>query len=143
MYKTVVHLRVPLRIRVNRNLINMSPASIITDASVSSAARSPTAVLQQVKTLSTSQLKYIDIGVNLGDPVFQGIYHGKRAHESDLEDIIQRATAAGCLKMMITGSDLEQSKIAIKLAETYRTFIVKYLNGFLYELFNNYRPLHS
>ena len=84
------------------------------------SARPLTAVPQQVATLSAGQLKYVDIGVNLGDPVFQGIYHGKRVHESDLEDVIRRAMAAGCLKMMITGSDLEQSKIAVKLAENYR-----------------------
>lgn len=105
---------------MNRNLIRMLPTNDISDASSPSLARPITAVPQKGETLSAGQLKYVDIGVNLGDPVFQGIYHGKRAHESDLEDVIQRAMAAGCLKMMITGSDLEQSKIAIKLAENYR-----------------------
>lgn len=121
MYKTFVHLHILLQTRLNRKLVKMSSANMITVASLTSPTRPSSTIPQQVNTLSDSQLKYVDIGVNLGDPVFQGMYHGKRAHESDLEDVIQRATAAGCLKMMITGSDLEQSKIAIKLAENYRT----------------------
>jgi TatD DNase family protein len=66
------------------------------------------------------QLKYADVGINLGDPVFQGIYHnGKRAHESDLKDVIQRATDVGCRKMMVTGSDLVESRKGVQLAEEY------------------------
>lgn len=132
MHNRFVHFCIPLRVRLNRKLGKMSPANIITDTSLAPLARPPTPVLQQVKTLSTSRLKYVDIGINLGDPVFQGIYHGKRAHESDLEDVIQRAAAAGCLKMMITGSDLKQSRIAIKLAENYRTSNYRCLCGFRY-----------
>jgi TatD DNase family protein len=61
------------------------------------------------------------MGINLGDPVFRGVYHGRRAHEDDLEDIVQRALDVGCEKMMVTGSDLKESAHAIELAEKYRT----------------------
>jgi TatD DNase family protein len=62
------------------------------------------------------------VGINLGDPVFRGIYHGKKGHEDDLDDVIQRAVDAGCIKMMITGSDLKESKHALDLAKQYRRF---------------------
>ncbi|KAL5000729.1 hypothetical protein BDV10DRAFT_161893 [Aspergillus recurvatus] len=67
-------------------------------------------------------LRYVDIGINLSDPVFQGNYHGKQVHESDLDDIIQRARDVGCQKFMVTGSDLEESKRAIEIAQKYPGF---------------------
>ena len=143
MYKTFVHFRIPLWTRLNRKLVKFSPANMVTDASLAPSTRPPTAIPPQVNTLSDGRLEYVDIGVNLGDPVFQGMYHGKRAHESDLEDVIQRATAAGCLKMMITGSDLEQSKIAIKLAEDYRTCNYRMPGWLCISISFSARPLHS
>lgn len=119
MYKIFVRSRPPLRIiQIDQKLIKLSSMHPISDASL---ACPPTAISREVQSLSATQLKYADIGINLGDPVFQGIYHGKRAHECDLKDVIQRATAVGCLKMMITGSDLKQSRKAVKMAEDYRT----------------------
>lgn len=68
-------------------------------------------------SIDTDQLK---IGINLGDPVFRGVYHGKPAHDEDLRDVIQRALEVGCEKMMVTGSDLKESAHAIKLTEEFR-----------------------
>lgn len=62
----------------------------------------------------------LQVGINLGDPVFRGVYHGKEAHEDDLDDVLQRAVEAGCIKFMVTGSDLEESKKAVQLAKDYR-----------------------
>lgn len=70
--------------------------------------------------MTTSPLRYVDIGINLGDPVYRGIYHGKQGHEDDLEDVIQRALDAGCTKMMITGSNLSESEHAINISKRYR-----------------------
>lgn len=36
--------------------------------------------------------------------------------------VVQRALAAGCRKLMVTGSDLVESQKAIELAEAYRTW---------------------
>merc|ERR1711981_1119014 len=65
------------------------------------------------------KLRYIDIGINLGDPVFRGNYHGKQAHDDDYEDVLQRALDVGCEKFMITGSDLKESHHAVELAKAH------------------------
>ncbi|KAK0336929.1 hypothetical protein LTS16_008594 [Friedmanniomyces endolithicus] len=64
-------------------------------------------------------LRYADIGINLSDPIFRRVHHGKQAHEDDLQHVVQRALKAGVRKMMVTGSDLRESKNAIKLADEY------------------------
>jgi len=62
------------------------------------------------------------IGINLSDPMFAGYYHGKQAHEADLDDVIQRAKDVGCEKFMVTGSDIVESKEAINIARKYREY---------------------
>lgn len=64
----------------------------------------------------------MQVGINLGDPVFRGQYHGKQAHEDDLDDVVQRALDVGCAKMMITGSNLQESHHAVEIAKQYRTW---------------------
>ena len=66
---------------------------------------------------------YVKVGINLGDPVFRGIYHEKEAHANDLGDVIQRALDVGCRKLMVTGSDLKESEHAVEIAKQYRTFV--------------------
>lgn len=56
--------------------------------------------------------------------MFQGTYHGKQAHENDLDDVIQRARDVGCAKFMVTGSDLVESAQAIEIARKYREFLL-------------------
>ncbi|KAJ6122777.1 TatD family [Penicillium capsulatum] len=71
---------------------------------------------------SSQPLRYVDIGINLSDPMFNGQYHGKQAHESDLDDVIQRARDVGCAKFMVTGSDLIESAQAVQIAQKYPGF---------------------
>ncbi|KAI5290944.1 hypothetical protein KEM54_006922 [Ascosphaera aggregata] len=66
------------------------------------------------------RLRYADVAINLGDPVFTGEYHSKKAHESDLEDVIQRAVDVGCLKLMVTGSALDESRQVVEIARAHR-----------------------
>lgn len=62
----------------------------------------------------------LQIGINLSDPMFHGTYHGKKAHDDDLDDVIQRAKDVGCSKFMVTGSDLVESAEAVNIARKYR-----------------------
>ncbi|GEM07274.1 tatD DNase family protein [Rhodotorula toruloides] len=64
--------------------------------------------------------RLIDIGSNLGDPVFRGSYHGKQSHPDDFADILGRARRAGVGIQMLTGDCLESSKEVLALAQQHR-----------------------
>ncbi|KAL9115523.1 MAG: hypothetical protein Q9227_000844 [Pyrenula ochraceoflavens] len=64
-------------------------------------------------------IRYADVGINLSDSQYNGMYHGKQAHPPDQDDVVQRAVRIGCQKMMVTGSNLKESKGAVELAERY------------------------
>ena len=61
--------------------------------------------------------RYIDIALNLADPVYRGIYHSQQRHDDDLGGVLQRAGAAGCSKILVTGSDLHNSKTCVELCQ--------------------------
>lgn len=64
-------------------------------------------------------LCHLDIGVNLTDSMYKGIYHGSKKHEADLEAVLQRAWNIGMQKMIITGGSLEESREALHLANSH------------------------
>ncbi|KAI0392459.1 hypothetical protein F5Y17DRAFT_459879 [Xylariaceae sp. FL0594] len=63
--------------------------------------------------------RYIDIGINLADPIYRGVYRGKQRHQDDLEAVISRAKQVGCEKLLVTGSDLTSSRHALEIAKEY------------------------
>ncbi|GAB1605493.1 putative deoxyribonuclease TATDN1 [Argonauta hians] len=68
--------------------------------------------------LVTNMFKFIDIGANLTDPMYEGCYHGSKKHEGDLEEVLKRAYNQGLDKIMITGGNLEESQKSLQLANT-------------------------
>ncbi|KAJ3129533.1 TatD DNase [Nowakowskiella sp. JEL0407] len=64
-------------------------------------------------------MSLIDIGVNLTDPMFSGIYREKVVHPPDLLHIINRAITKNVDKMIITGGSLSESKAAIALSTSH------------------------
>lgn len=61
-------------------------------------------------------LRFIDIGSNLGDPVFRGDYYGKRVHPDDFHRVLSRARSAGVAKQILTGDCLIGSQQVKDLA---------------------------
>lgn len=60
--------------------------------------------------------KFIDIGANLCDGMYQGQYHGSSKHPADLEAVLQRAAQAGVERIMVTGTSLQESRDALQMA---------------------------
>lgn len=61
----------------------------------------------------------IDIGANLLDPMFMGVYNGKQKHESDLSLVLERAHQNGVESIIITAGNETDSQKA-------QEFITKY-----------------
>lgn len=81
----------------------------------------PLPLLAEGQTL-TCPCPKTQIGINLTDPMYRGIYHGRQAHPEDLPQVISRAQKHGVRKMMVTGSDIEESQKAIELVKQYRKY---------------------
>ena len=65
-----------------------------------------------------SQLRLCDIGVNILDDMYHGIYHGKQIHENYIEDVITRARSLSVNSMIFTGSNIEESRKTLTLCNT-------------------------
>ncbi|GIX63815.1 deoxyribonuclease TATDN1, putative [Babesia caballi] len=63
--------------------------------------------------------KFIDIGVNLVDKMYKGIYNGKQRHVADLPGVIQRAKSAGVVKMLLTAGSLSDLHESLEICEEY------------------------
>lgn len=64
---------------------------------------------------SSSLPRFIDIAVNLTDPMFKGEYRGKKAHESDVDAVLERAKKAGVVAQIITGDSAEAVREGLEM----------------------------
>ena len=67
-----------------------------------------------------SRLKVIDIGANLSDPMYKGMYNhsSKAVHQGDLDMVLARAYANHVEKIIITGTTLHDCREILELAKT-------------------------
>lgn len=59
----------------------------------------------------------IDIGANLTDSMYQGIYHGSQKHQPDLDKVLERSWKNNLSKIIITAGSVEESKKALEIAK--------------------------
>ncbi|KAI0427990.1 TatD family hydrolase [Xylaria sp. FL1042] len=86
---------------------------------MASEATSSTPLITTPDGNSIYKPRYIDIGINLADPIFRGVYHGKERHPDDLQAVVSRAQEVGCQKLIVTGSDFTSSRHALEIAKEY------------------------
>lgn len=67
--------------------------------------------LQSVRKM----LKIIDIGANLTDPMFQGVYNGSAKHQADLSNVLERGWVAGLEKVIVTCGTIFDCEQAFKI----------------------------
>lgn len=63
--------------------------------------------------------KYIDIGVNLLDGMYQGDYHGKTYHTEDMTHVLARSWESGLDKIIVTSGTLQEAQRALALCRHY------------------------
>ena len=51
--------------------------------------------------------KFIDIGANLLDGMYQGNYHGNNKHVPDLDAVLKRAWSNGLTHIIVTAGNLK------------------------------------
>ncbi|KAK4226472.1 hypothetical protein QBC38DRAFT_480471 [Podospora fimiseda] len=92
---------------------------IITSPKTTRATSSLAAKMALNQPHTSYMPRYIDIGINLADPIFRGRYHGKSKHPDDLKGVVSRAIEVGCTKLIVTGSSFKSSRDALKLAQEF------------------------
>lgn len=60
---------------------------------------------------------YLDIGANLTDGMFQGIYNGSQKHPNDLDIILERSWNSGLDKIIITVGTITDTDDAVNIAK--------------------------
>ncbi|KAL7720722.1 Hydrolase TatD family protein [Entamoeba marina] len=64
--------------------------------------------------------QFIDIGANLTDQNYQGLYHGKQKHDADLDVVLSRAERGGVSHIIITSGCLKDLKDSLAIIEKYQ-----------------------
>ncbi|CAE7167734.1 Tatdn1, partial [Symbiodinium pilosum] len=59
----------------------------------------------------------VDIGANLLDPMFKGVYREKSRHPADLSAVLFRARQAGVTRIMVTAGSLQESRDVLQLCQ--------------------------
>lgn len=60
-------------------------------------------------------LKFIDIGANLTDAMYKGVYNGSEKHQDDLKKVLERAWNGGVERIIVTCGSLEDINASVAL----------------------------
>jgi TatD DNase family protein len=67
--------------------------------------------------MQSTSYKLFDIAANLSDEKFQGVYNGKKYHEDDTEDVIERANKWHVEKMLLASGCIEDLHVSHTLSQ--------------------------
>ena len=67
---------------------------------------------------------FFDIAANLCSEEFQGIYHEKKYHETDVDEVIERANKMGVKKMLFAAENFEDTKISYNLSQKSSNYYI-------------------
>ena len=67
---------------------------------------------------------FFDIAANLCSEQFQGIYHDKKYHETDVDEVIERANKMGVKKMLFAAGDFEDTKVSYNLSQKNSNYYI-------------------
>lgn len=85
-------------------------------------ASSPSSATQQLTAhYDYSALNLTDIGANLMDDMYNGIYHSTPKHQPDLHAVLTRATQHGLSTVIITAGTYDECKQACQLIRQYES----------------------
>lgn len=62
--------------------------------------------------------RYYDVGVNITDAMFSGIYHGRQHHRNDTIDVLKKAYKHHVKNILLTGSSLEESRKTMEIIQS-------------------------
>lgn len=71
--------------------------------------------------MASPNLLFVEIAANLTDPMFSGVYNDRTVHPPDLPHVLNRASAAGVARTLVTAGTLAQSSEALALARAHPT----------------------
>jgi TatD DNase family protein len=71
--------------------------------------------LKGMPSVGHSGGRFFEIGANLLDDTFRGIYHGKQKHQEDILNVLERGKEMGVQRQIVTAGCLEDSVEALKL----------------------------
>ena len=71
-----------------------------------------------------SPYKFFDIAANMCDDEFQGIYHEKKYHESDVDEVLKRAKDIGVEKFLFGSGSLNDTKISYELSQKDKNYYI-------------------
>ena len=74
--------------------------------------------------IQNSGFEFFDIAANMCDDEFQGIYHDKKYHESDIDEVLERAKKIGVKKFLFASGSLEDGKISYELSQKSNDYYI-------------------
>lgn len=81
-----------------------------------------------ISTAIRSSIRYVDIGINLSDLQYSGVYHGKKVHDDDRIHVLDRALQTNVSKMLVTASSLHEATTVLDLCTSLAKLSSSYEN---------------